>query len=200
VEINAEDRELETYWITRHNNYNCTTGAINPDSSRRECFRQPQCLEQLTARIFRQTEKDATLNQLCKDKIKQKKEHDNEKKARTKRFLHPSIICMLKHESAASILEINTKLTKSCKKFLNATSQGHAEQELSHQFDMLNLMDICFAPSTIQYLYLGKFYYGNTSSPSNFTIFASFEQPPLSNVKQENYLTCHLVHENGQRQ
>lgn len=107
---------------------------------------------------------------------------------------------MLENGSVTSKLEIDVQLTQACRKFLNASSQGHAEQELHHQFNTLNLTDVCFAPGTIQNLYLGEFTYGNSSSPSNFTVFAFFEQPPLSNAKQENYITCHLIHENGQKQ
>jgi hypothetical protein len=63
----------------------------------------------------------------------------------------------------------------------------------------LNLTDVAFASGTIQNLYMGEFIYGNSSSPSNFTVFAFFEQPPLSDSKQTNYLTCHLIHEMGQK-
>jgi hypothetical protein len=122
------------------------------------------------------------------------------KKDRTKKYLHASVMRMIQNGSATSRLEIDIQLTQACLKFLNATSQGHAEQELHHQFSTLNLTDVCFAPGTIQNLYLGEFTYGNSSSPSNFTVFAFYEQPPLSNAKQENYLTCHLIHENGQKQ
>lgn len=61
-------------------------------------------------------------------------------------------------------------------------------------------MDVSFAPGTVQNLYIGEFIYGNLSLPSNVTIFAFFEQHPLFNAKKENYLTCHLIHKNGQKQ
>jgi hypothetical protein len=155
---------------------------------------------QLSASIARQSEEAATSNQLRKDEIERKREHDDEKKDRIRKYLHPSIVKMLTHASATSRLEIDTELTSACKKFLNASTQGHAEQELSHQFETLNLLDVCFAPGIIQNLYLGEFIYGNTSCPSNFTVFAFFEQPPLSDAKQQSYLACHLIHENGQKQ
>lgn len=201
VDVNVDDAELDTYQTARHKD--CITGFTADNSNAGAAAAgtdNVKVLKQLTASIAGQTEEAATSNQLRKDEIKRKREHDNEKKDRTKKYLHPSIIRMLENGSATSKLEIDVQLTQACRKFLNASSQGHAEQELHHQFNTLNLTDVCFAPGTIQNLYLGEFTYRNSSSPSNFTIFAFFEQPPLSNVKQENYLTCHLIHENGQKQ
>ena len=203
LEINADDEELEAYRIARHmdcitnsftNNAAATAGAATAATDNADI------LKQLTTSIARQTEEAATSNQLRKDEIERKREHDDVKKDRTKKYLHASVMRMIQNGSATSRLEIDIQLTQACLKFLNATSQGHAEQELHHQFSTLNLTDVCFAPGTIQNLYLGEFTYGNSSSPSNFTVFAFYEQPPLSNAKQENYLTCHLIHENGQKQ
>jgi hypothetical protein len=109
VEINVDNGELETYWITRH--HDCITGAINNQTvAEGNIMGNSDVLKQLTASIACQTEEATTSNQLRKEEIKQKKEHNNEKKDRTKRFLHPLIIHMLKHASAASRLETNAKL------------------------------------------------------------------------------------------
>ena len=206
LEIDADDEELEAYRIARH--MDCITGAfinngnagVAAAGAATAATDNIDVLKQLTASIARQSEEAATSNQLRKDEIERKREHDDEKKDRTKKYLHTSTIRMLVNASATSKLEVDTELTQPCRKFLNASSQGHAEQELHHQFNSLNLTDVCFAPGTVQNLYLGEFIYGNSSAPSNFTVFAFFEQPPLSNAKQENYLTCHLIHENGQKQ
>ncbi len=201
LNINADDGELEAYRLTRH--LDCITGAVAAVTAVTAAGAETdnaEVLKQLTASIARQSEEAATSNQLRKDEIERKKDYDVEKKDRTKKFLHPSVLKMLIHALASSRLEIDTELTSSCKKFLNASSQGHAEQELSHQFDTLNLLDVCFAPGVIQNMYLGEFTYGNSCCPSNFTVFAFFEQPPLSNSKQQSYLTCHLIHENGHKQ
>ena len=199
VEINADDGELESYRIIRHRD--CITSNV-AGTTIEEAPTEPNAdvLKQLAASIARQTEESATSNQLRKDEINRKKEHDDDKKDRTKKFIHPSIIRMLKNASATSKMDLDPELPESCKKFLNSSNQGHAEQELCHQFESLNLSDVCFAPGTIQNLFLGEFVYGNSSSPSNFTVFAFYEQPPLSDEKQSNYLICHLIHEKGTKQ
>ncbi len=197
LEVNADDGELESYRADRH--LNCISGfttgtlpATNGDNA--------EVLRQLTGSIACQTEESATSNQLQKEEIIRKKEIDDDKKDRTKKYIHASIIKMLKNASATNKTDLDPDLTDECKKFLNATSQGHAEQELSHQFETLKMTDVTFAPGTIQSLFLGEFTYGNSSLPSNSTVFAFYEQPPLSGVKQTNYLTCHLIHEHGIKQ
>ncbi len=52
-----------------------------------------------------------------------------------------------------------------------------------------------FAPGIVQHLYHDKFISANSSTPSNFTAFGFYTQPPLLRVKQDNYLICHLIHE-----
>jgi hypothetical protein len=52
---------------------------------------------------------------------------------------------------------------------------------------------------TTQALYLGDFLYANSSSPSNFTVFAFHEQEPNSSNQQTDYLICHLIQEQGQK-
>jgi hypothetical protein len=71
-------------------------------------------LQQLTTSIARQTEEALMSNQLCKNKIERKREHDDEKKDRTKK-IHKSIICMLANAAAAaSALEDDLELTEGC--------------------------------------------------------------------------------------
>lgn len=139
MEINADNEELEAYCIAKHmdcvtnsftNNVNAGAATARTATAATD---NADILEQLTASIARQMEEAATSNQLRKDEIKRKREHDDEKKDRTKKYLHASIMRMIKNGLATSRLEIDTQLTQACLKFLNATSQGHAEQELHHQ-------------------------------------------------------------------
>ncbi len=94
-----------------------------------------EILKQLTASIACQTEESATSNQLQKEEINQRMDHDEEKKDRTKKYLHPSIIKMIKNVTTMSKMDLDPEICEPCKQFLNASSQGHAEQELSHQFE-----------------------------------------------------------------
>jgi hypothetical protein len=114
--------------------------------------------------------------------------------------IHKSIIRMLENAAAASASEVNLKLAEGYQQFLNADTIGSAEQDLSHQFDELNLTGICFAPGIVQRLYHGEFISANPSTPNNFTAFAFYKQPPLLCIKQDNYLICHLINEVGIKQ
>ncbi len=134
-----------------------------------------------------------------KNKIERKREHDDEKKDRTKK-IHKSIIRMLENAAAASALEVDMELVEGCPKFLNTDTKESAEQDLSNQFNKLNLTGICFAPGIVQPLYHGKFISSNLSTPRNFTAFVFYKQPPLSCTKQDNYLICLLIHKIGIKQ
>ena len=61
-------------------------------------------------------------NQLHKNEIKRKREHDNEKKDRTKK-IHKSIIRMLENAAATSASEVDLELAEGCQKFLNANTK-----------------------------------------------------------------------------
>lgn len=200
IEINADDAELESFRIARHNE--CITSSGNntePQPIANNLTNNADILQQLTASIARQTEEAATSNQLRKDEIERKRELDDEKKDRTKK-IHKSIIRMLENASATSAMEIDLDMAESCMKFINSDSKGTAAQELSHQFEELNLTDVCFAPGIVQKLYLGEFINPNTSTPNNFTPFAFYEQAPLSSIKQDDYIICHLIQEHGIKQ
>ncbi len=56
-----------------------------------------------------------------------------------------------------------------------------------------------FPSGMTQRLYLGNFLYANSSSPSNFIVFAFHEQEPNSTSQQTDYLICHLIQEQGQK-
>ncbi len=51
----------------------------------------------------------------------------------------------------------------------------------------------------VQALCVGDFLYSNSSTPSNFTIFAFHELEPLSDSHQNDHLTCQLVQTQGQK-
>jgi nucleoside phosphorylase len=74
-----------------------------------------------------------------------------------------------------------------------------AQYELVHQFKDLGFPDIGFAQGTAQALFVGDFLYADSSTPSNFTVFAFHEQEPLSDSRQNDYLICQLVQIQGQK-
>ena len=94
--------------------------------------------------------------------------------------MHHSIIWMFEMASAQDASDTALTLVPSCRSFLNAESKGIAKQELYHQFTELRLLDVALAEGTVQALYHGKFLYSNSSTPSNFAIFAFNECSPLS--------------------
>jgi hypothetical protein len=48
--------------------------------------------------------------------------------------------------------------------------------------------------------FIAEFLYSNSSTPRNFTFFAFHKQEPNSNNCQNNYLICHLLRIEGQKQ
>jgi hypothetical protein len=56
-------------------------------------------------------------------------------------------------------------------------------------------MHVTFASGAIQALFLGEFLYPDSSTPSNFTVFAFNKQEPNSAKQQTDFLICHLVQE-----
>jgi hypothetical protein len=52
---------------------------------------------------------------------------------------------------------------------------------------------------TTQALFLGEFLYADSSTPSNFTVFAFHKQEPNSANQQADYLICHLILEQSQK-
>ena len=85
------------------------------------------------------------------------------------------------------------ELLKTCILFFNQERVGMAQYDLVHQFKELGQPNVTFASATTNTLYIGQFFYANSSSPSNFTIFAFHEQEPNRDDHQGDYLVCHLI-------
>ncbi len=121
IEVNAHNVELETYRSSRH--CKCITGFSdntgNQQAGNSGAF--VDVLRQLTASIAHQTKEASTSNQLRKNKIARKREHDDEKKDGMKKK-HKSIIRMLENAAAASALEVNLELVEGCQKI---PQRGH---------------------------------------------------------------------------
>jgi hypothetical protein len=74
-----------------------------------------------------------------------------------------------------------------------------AQYDLVHQFKDLRAPDNTFASGTTKTLYISQFQWSNSRTPSNFTIFAFREQEPHTDKRQEDYMVCHLIQEEGQK-
>ena len=74
-----------------------------------------------------------------------------------------------------------------------------AQYVLVHQFKDLRAPAVTFASGTTNALYIGQFQWSDSSTPSNFTIFAFREQEPHTDSHQEDYMVCHLIREEGQK-
>ena len=74
-----------------------------------------------------------------------------------------------------------------------------AQYDLVHQFKDLRAPAVTFASGTTNALYIGQFQWSDSSTPSNFTIFAFREQEPHTDSHQEDYMVCHLIREEGQK-
>jgi hypothetical protein len=131
-------------------------------------------------------------NQIMAEERKEKEKDPNKK-------LHPTILNMLKRAAATDPLNENSNITPSCLCFINSDNVGMAQLELIHQFETYNLDDVGFAAGTVQALHVGEFLYSDSSTPSNYTVFAFSEQAPNAGSQQMDYLICHLIQEQGQK-
>jgi hypothetical protein len=101
---------------------------------------------------------------------------------------------MLKRAAATDRIDEDNEIAPSCLQFLNANNVGLAQYKLiHHQFKEGCFPDVTFASGTTQRLYLGNFFYVDSSSPSNSMVFAFHEQEPNSTSQQTDYLICHLI-------
>ena len=196
---------------------NETRYQINPDDTEVTCFskeRSAQCIKgvagtsvaldnssvisQLTNAISAQNEEATESNRLRRQEIERTINKEETKKDRTKK-IHHSIINMIGRASAKSSTDESVAISATCSRFLNSDNIGMAQYELVHQFKDLGFPDIGFAQGTAQALFVGDFLYADSSTPSNFTVFAFHEQEPLSDSRQNEYLICQLVQIQGQK-
>jgi hypothetical protein len=113
--------------------------------------------------------------------------------------MHTLIIKMFGRASAKSSTDKSEALSATCTRFINSENVGMAQYKLIHQFKELGFPNIGFAQGTVQALYIDDFLYSDSSTPSNFPVFAFHEVEPLSNSRQKDYLVCQLVQTQGQK-
>jgi hypothetical protein len=77
-----------------------------------------------------------------------------------------------------------------CIHFHISANAAIGQCKLIHGFMEFGFLDIGFAQGTAQALYVDNFFYANSSTLSNFTVFAFYEQEPNSDFCHKDYLIC----------
>ncbi len=110
---------------------------------------------------------------------------ETKKKDRFVKF-HPSSKQMIPFASASDPFVVPIKPKELCQRFINATTHGIAEQELSMQLKNLGLSEMAFATGLTLNLYSGKFLYAVCNNPSNFSCFSIYKGNHLDEQNQQD--------------
>ncbi len=184
-QINPYDSEINSFCKERH--AQCIKGVAGASVS----FDNNSVISQLTNAISTQNKEAIKSNRLRHQEIERTINKEESKKDRTKKN-HTLIIKMIGRASAKSSTDKLEALLATCTRFIDLENVRMAQYELIHQFKELGFPNISFAQGTVQALYIGDFLYSDSSTPSNFTVFAFHEVEPLSNSRQKDYLVSQL--------
>ncbi len=133
------------------------------------------------------------MNTNAKETLLFHRKKETKKKDRFVKF-HPSSKQMILFASASDPFVVPIKPKESCQRFINPTTNGIAEQELSMQLKNLGLSEMAFATGLTLSLYSGKFLYAVCNSPSNFSCFSIYEGNHLDKQNQQDpQLILHLI-------
>jgi hypothetical protein len=160
--------------------------------TRNDGSRQHNRSIQLTKAISLLNEEAMESNNLRCKEIERQVERKEKKKDKTK-DLHPVIMNMLISAAATHSKDEREAIAPTCQSFIITKNVGLAQYELIHQFKTGGFPDVTFASGTTQALFLGKFIYADSSTPSIFIVSAFHEQEPNSSNQQTDFLICHLI-------
>ncbi len=196
--VNPDDVKVEAFGIER--NAQCITSNLATATRPGEAVMLDGAtvISQLTNALTIQNEYLGNANVINRKNQILAEQRVEQKKDRTKK-LHSSIINMLQRAAADDPHNEDSEIAPTCLRFLNSENAGMAQFELAHQFEALKINDVGFAAGTVQALYIGEFKYADSSTPSNFTVFAFYEQAPNTATQKMDYLVCHLIQEQGQK-
>ena len=152
---------------------------------------------QLNASLTAHTEAARESNKLRREEINRLKEKDEKEKDKASTRIHKSVIHMLKMASSEDGERATKDMSEGCKAFLNCTSAGMAEIELSEQLESLKVRNTSFAHGTVIALYGGLYLYSTGGSPSNLSAFCFTKGRALQTNTNERALVLHLVHQQG---
>jgi hypothetical protein len=113
------------------------------------------------------------------------KEKETKKKDQFHKF-HPLAKQLILFASASDINNVPTKPEDTCECFMNATTQGIMEQEVSMQFRVIGLDNMAYATRLTLNLYSGKFLYAMQNNLSNFSCFFIHEGTHLDKEEQQD--------------
>ena len=191
-----DDQEISLFSIGRHRDCISRGGGTTPNDP--DPVNNVSVLQQLAAAISTQNEEAVESNNLRRNELLRQISRDDEKKNRFKK-IHPSILKMVSRAAATSSTDENESIPAGFSRFINQENVGMAQYDLVHQFKEQGFHDVAFASGTTQALYIGEFLFADSSTPSNFTIFAFHEQEPNADNRQQDHLICHLIQVEGQK-
>ena len=196
--VNPDDIELEDFSIERAAVCITSTASTSTRPGDAVTLDGATVISQLTNALTMQNECLSNANTINRKNQVIAEQREEQKKERLRK-LYSSIKTMLKMAAVTDLHDNDSNISPSCLSFLNSENTGMAQFELAHQFKALKMEDVGFAAGTMQALYLSEFLYVNSSTPSNFTVFAFYEQEPNATAQKMDYLVCHLIQEQGQK-
>ena len=135
----------------------------------------PDMYNLLNATMSRQAEALELIHTSHETNLNFQRKKETKKKDRFNKF-HPDTKKMILFASAPDAEAAPIVPEDTCKRFINATSQGIAEQELGIQFRQMGLGEMAYATGLILNLYNGRFLYAIRNNPSNFSCFSVHEK------------------------
>jgi hypothetical protein len=151
----------------------------------------------LNAMMSRQAEALELIHSSHETNLTFQREKESKKKDHFNKF-HPDTKKMITFASAPDAEAAPNVPEDTCERFINATSQGIAEQELCIQFRQMGLGEMAYATGLILNLYNGRFLYAIRNSPSNFSCFSVHEGSNIDEEEQQSrQLLLHLIEKEG---
>jgi hypothetical protein len=201
--LNPDDRKISSY--KRNRILQCVMGDENTSPQPLQVIPMPKgippdfssptiaILLQLANGISCQTKEAQAMNSFISRQLEHNIEKEEKKKDRLKK-LHPSVMKFLLFASVENANIVPTDINEGCKCFINAESEGLADQELNIQFQTRNLPDVAFSMGFTQALYGGRFRWADQSTPSEFSPFLMYEVEPIQAAEQQNrHFVLHII-------
>jgi hypothetical protein len=153
----------------------------------------PDVFDLLNASISHHVDAMDQLNTAHENTLVFQKKIETKKKDRFDKF-HPSAKQLILFAPASDPDKVPTEPEDTCECFMNTTTQGIVEQELSMQFKTIWLGDVAYAIGLTLNLYSSKFLYAVRNHPSNFSCFSVDKGTYMNKEEQQNHqLILHLI-------
>ena len=157
----------------------------------------PDMYNLLNATMSRQAEALELIHTSHETNLNFQRKKESKRKDRFNKF-HPDTKKMIMFASAPDAEAAPNVPEDTYERFINATSQGVAEQELCIQFRQMGLGEMAYATGLILNLYNGRFLYAIRNNPSNFSCFSIHEGSNVGEEEQQSrQLLLHLIEKEG---